>query len=35
MIIIMAIYISDIHVDEVLYETIDPDRNSGEGLWAN
>ena len=25
-------YPSDIHVDEVVYETIDSDKNSGEGL---
>ncbi len=28
-------YPSEIHVDEVIYETIDPDRNSSEGLCAN
>ena len=26
---------SDIRVDEVVYETIDPDKNSGEGLCVN
>ncbi len=28
-------YPSDIRVDEVVYETIDPDKNSGEGLCGN
>ncbi len=28
-------YSSDIRVDEVVYETIDPDKNSGEGLCGN